>query len=321
MEVLLSIIIPMYNAEAYIESTLSSALDGVDNRVEIIVVDDGGNDNSFSICENYDDPRVHLYRQENSGAPAARNKGLLEARGEYVLFFDADDFFETGAVNRILFEISESRHDCYVGNFYRFDGKSSVLEYKDLHWMKSLYSYYMFTPSPNSKVFRRSILRENNLRFENIRLAQDLNFYMKFLGVSQDVKVIEYPFFHYRYVPQSISHVTDDRILDIEKSIDGAIAYYESMNSERLCYSYAYLNGIKHTNYQLYKLLYVDDTETISKLYPELKRIWNKFFTESKPPRFEFKYYKKKWIDAIIQYYYRFLITNHINRIKRAKLK
>lgn len=316
MPVELSIIIPMYNAELYILEAIESALENVGDNVEVIVVDDGSKDNSLNVCKNYCDKRVHVLTQPNSGAPAARNKGLGIAKGEYVQFFDADDFFAKGATVKILDEIHKEKHDCYVGNFYRYDGEKSVLEYKDLSWLRSTYDFYMFTPSPNSKVFRKEILIKHDIKFDNIRLAQDLNFYLKFLGVSQDIKVIDYPFFHYRYVKKSISHVTDDRILDIEKSIKGAISFYDGNGSDSLCYSYAYLDGVKHTNYQLNKLMYVDDKETIVNLYPEMKRIWNEFYSKSKTSNFDTIYVRKKTVDAIIQYYYRIRVLIHLKHIE-----
>lgn len=319
MGVLLSIVIPMYNAESYIRDALDSALLGVDDSVEVIIVDDGSKDQSYKVCANYEDKRVHLLQQENSGAPAARNKGLSEARGEYVQFFDADDFYAKGAVNKILSEIRKSKHDCYIGNFYRFDGNESQLEYKDLKWIKSLFDLYMFTPSPNSKVFKRDILAKNGIFFEEIRLAQDLNFYLKFLGISQDVKIVEYPFFHYRYVRQSISHVTDDRILDIEKSIEFAIEYYKFHNASKECCSYAYLTGVKHTNYQLEKLIYVNDQEIVETLLPKIEEIWNVFYSKSTISCDKFRYYKKKWIDAVIQFTYRIKVKRHLQQLRRAE--
>ena len=319
MEVLLSIIIPMYNAEMYITKALDSALNGVGDCVEIIVIDDGSKDNSYKICSEYQDERVKLLHQENCGAPVARNKGLAVAKGKYIQFFDADDFYENGAVNKIISEINKAEHDCYIGNFYRFNGQESRLEYENLEWIKSTFDLFMFTPSPNSKVFKKEVLIKNGLIFEKLRLAQDLNFYLKFLGVSQDIKVIDFPFFHYRYVEKSISHVTDDRILDIGKSVKYAIDYYKNHDVLKECYSYAYITGVKHTNYQLEKLIYVDSKETVEELFPELEKIWDEFFSKSKPATFDIEFYKKKLIDAIIQFSYRHLVKKHLRQLERAE--
>lgn len=317
MKIKLSIVVPMYNAEEYVKEMLDSALDGVDESVEVIVVDDGSTDGSYQVVESYPDSRVHLYSQPNSGAPAARNNGLGKAKGEYVLFFDADDFFVKGAVRKILKRIAKSEHDLYVGNMYRYDGKEAKLEFKDMNWLRTTYDYYMGSPSPNSKVYRRSILIENQIQFEGIRLAQDLNFYLKFLGVSQDIQPLNFPFFYYRYVGNSISHITNDRILDIGKSIKLAIAFYDRHNVSKECYSYAYLAGVKHTNYQLVKLKDVEDAELIRTLYPKMVRIWNGFFKRAKLGRFDLNYLEKKWIDAAIQMLYRFRVKKQMKALCR----
>lgn len=317
MQPILSIIIPAYNAEKYIKEAVKSAFLDVGNEIEVIVVDDGSNDNTSQVCESIIDNRLFVIRQENKGAPEARNNGLKNARGEYVLFFDADDFFEKGAINSIITEIQLQKHDCYIGNFYRYNGVVSKLEYKSLRFIDSLYDLYMFTPSPASKVFRKKILLERNVFFEKLRMAQDLNFYLKFLGITQDIKVIDYPFFHYRYVEGSISHVVDERILDIGKSIQSAIEYYQTNNVDKTHIGYAALTGVKHTNYQLAKIMMMDDYDKAKFLFNQITLIWDRFYHQASIP-FNLKFYVKKWIDAVIQHYYRHQVNSHIKKLYKV---
>lgn len=88
---LVSIIIPVHNAEKYIAETLSSALAQTWSNKEIIIVNDGSIDNSIIIAAKFSDPRIKIFNQANKGASAARNKGLSEAKGDYIQFLDADD--------------------------------------------------------------------------------------------------------------------------------------------------------------------------------------------------------------------------------------
>src|ERR1700748_3370934 len=88
---LVSIIIPVYNAQKYLAETINSALAQTWPNKEIIIVDDGSTDNSFQIAKNFENDKVRVYYQENRGAGAARNKGLREAKGNYIQFLDADD--------------------------------------------------------------------------------------------------------------------------------------------------------------------------------------------------------------------------------------
>ena len=314
MQPILSIIIPAFNAGKYIEYAVNSIFDGIGNEVEVLVIDDGSTDNTCQVCDKIADNRLRIFKQDNQGAPVARNNGLKKSNGEYVMFFDADDFFEKGAIKSIISEIQLQKHDCYVGNFYRFNGVESKLEYKTLNYIDSMYDLYMFTPSPASKVFRKEILLEKRIFFEKLKMAQDLNFYLKFLGITQDIKVIDYPFFHYRYVEGSISHVVDERILDIGNSIQYALDYYQTNNVDGINIGYAALTGVKHTNYQLAKIIKLDDYEKAKYLYEQIIQIWDRFYHQASIP-FNLKFYVKKWIDAVIQHYYRHQVKRHINKL------
>ena len=94
---LVSIIIPAYNAAAFINDAIESALAQDYRPIEVIVVDDGSSDETASIAEKFGPP-VICHRQQNGGPPVARNRGLLLARGEYIGFLDADDLYEPGRV-------------------------------------------------------------------------------------------------------------------------------------------------------------------------------------------------------------------------------
>ena len=91
---LVSIIIPIYNAEKYLEATVNSVLAQTYTHWELILVDDGSTDNSIRICQKFqDDNRINLICQENGGAPSALNAGIRQAKGEYLAFLDADDLW------------------------------------------------------------------------------------------------------------------------------------------------------------------------------------------------------------------------------------
>src|SRR6266404_9196410 len=88
---LVSVIIPAFNAAAFIEDTIKSVYGQTYTNWEVIVIDDGSTDNTAFICEQFDHSKVKITRQKNAGVAVARNNGLLLAKGEYVVFFDADD--------------------------------------------------------------------------------------------------------------------------------------------------------------------------------------------------------------------------------------
>ncbi len=106
----LSIVIPLYNKEKYIDRCLESLLaqDVSPSEYEIVIIDDGSTDSSCSIAQNYAEKHVniHLFRQQNGGAGAARNRGLEVAKGDYIYFLDADDYIATNVL-KCLLELSE----------------------------------------------------------------------------------------------------------------------------------------------------------------------------------------------------------------------
>ena len=100
----LSIIVPVYNRENYIESCLKTLLQIQSDEIEIIIVDDGSIDNSLDLCRGYEkiDKRINVYHKENGGVSSARNYGINHASGEYLMFVDSDDMICVETIFRIL---------------------------------------------------------------------------------------------------------------------------------------------------------------------------------------------------------------------------
>ena len=111
-----SIVVPVYNAGPYIEQCLKSLVEQTLKDIEIILINDGSTDDSLELCLAYarTDLRIRVVDQENAGACVARNKGIQLAKGEYVLFVDADDFFELDMVYRAYAKATETNADIVV---------------------------------------------------------------------------------------------------------------------------------------------------------------------------------------------------------------
>lgn len=99
---MISVVIPLYNKEKSIRSTIRSVLEQEMTQFELIVVDDGSEDDSLRIVQEFNDPRIRVYRQENAGVSAARNRGILEARHPYISFLDADDLWSPEFLSEIV---------------------------------------------------------------------------------------------------------------------------------------------------------------------------------------------------------------------------
>ena len=103
MSNLVSIIIPCYNASSYIKETINSVLTQTFQNFEILLINDGSTDNSSSIIKTIIDDRIHLVEQENQGVSSTRNKGIAMAKGEFIVFLDADDLLHPNFLERRVF--------------------------------------------------------------------------------------------------------------------------------------------------------------------------------------------------------------------------
>ena len=123
-----SIIIPVYNAEKYLKQCLESLVRQTEQNMEIICVDDGSTDHSFDILKDYSTKYeyISVLSQSNMGAAAARNKGIQQAKGEYLLFLDADDFFEADLVEVTYEKAKAQKLDVLIFEAGDFDNETGI---------------------------------------------------------------------------------------------------------------------------------------------------------------------------------------------------
>lgn len=171
-----SIIIPVYNAAKYLQRSVESVLSQDSEEFELILVDDGSTDKSAEICDEYahNDIRVKVYHQENKGASVARNKGIELASGEWITFIDADDEVASEFITILNDASINSDADIiFFGYSMRFSNmvKDYLLETRRIDTKDYSYVYTdCEITTPWSKLFRRNLLIDNNIRFDG-RLA------------------------------------------------------------------------------------------------------------------------------------------------------
>jgi glycosyltransferase involved in cell wall biosynthesis len=117
---LVSILIPVYNAEQWIAETLNSVLNQSWKNIEIIVVDDGSKDRSLDIIYQFNDPRLKIFKQENKGGSAARNMAFSKSYGEFIQYLDADDLLDKDKIERQLNAIKGNQLSLLSGPYYVF---------------------------------------------------------------------------------------------------------------------------------------------------------------------------------------------------------
>ena len=201
-----SVIVPVYNAGEYIGQMLDSVLGQSMQEIEIICVNDGSTDNSGEIIRSFmdRDSRIMLLEQPNINAGAARNQGLLHARGKYVVFWDADDQFHRRALELMCRKMQRTQADICVcgvcefvqgGKMYEADGylKTEFIPDKD-PFNKFDLRDTIFNFGSNmvwNKMFRRKFLVSHQLRFQEIRQANDTAFVMKAMFAADRITYVD----------------------------------------------------------------------------------------------------------------------------------
>lgn len=209
-----SVIMPVYNAEEYLNQTIETLLQQSYQNIEIICVDDGSTDKSLEILRKYasEDKRVHVYTQENRYAGVARNKGLKNARGHYVLFLDSDDFFEPELIEETYRTAVENTADVVMfgANYYNNDtGKIWIGRHLlDANYVpeKQPFNYKdcpdtLFQVSnavPWTKLFRRKFIKKTGLQFQELHNANDVYFVFSALTMAERIVTLDKQLVNYR---------------------------------------------------------------------------------------------------------------------------
>lgn len=206
---LVSIVIPVFNKEAYIAETLDSVLACVYPNIEILAVDDCSTDDSLNIMRAYEEHHDHLRvitRARNGGLSAARNSGLREATGVYISFWDADDVYSPEGLGEIVDIMEVDGSEIATGMAMRdgsvlphYEPANFLARRTDFHRTPEAFS----TMSSCFKIYRHSFLRENNLEFVPGLYMQDMEFNMRAFLLARHVSVTPYVIGEYRYVDNS----------------------------------------------------------------------------------------------------------------------
>lgn len=211
----ISIIIPIYNAEKYIEKCMESVCAQTFTDYELILVNDGSTDKSADICKRYrdNDSRITYIEKENGGAGSARNAGMKAAKGRYLAFPDADDSFLPEMYSELFALADSGDFDMVFSgvNYYRqaensepVYSRTDNIKAVSYHSQKECREHIMdFFPTttifdvPWNKLYKRSIVVENDLRFPDIRRCQDATFNIDFFNCINSAAAIDKAYYNY----------------------------------------------------------------------------------------------------------------------------
>lgn len=160
----LSIIIPVYNAEKYLEECLGSILPEMDDAIELLLIDDGSKDTSYEIMQKYSCKNVRAFHHENHGVSYTRNRGIMAAKGDYVMFADADDRLLNGWKDCVLRYCNGQADVIYFGKGIA-DFKGSIKKADIIYSIFGIANGLGNMSSPCSKLYRREFLLNNQILF------------------------------------------------------------------------------------------------------------------------------------------------------------
>ncbi len=265
-----SVIIPVYNAAPFLNDCLSAILAQTLEEIEIICVNDGSTDDSLDILRKFEkkDSRIQVIDQKNQGAGAARNAGLAIAKGEYLSFLDADDFYEKNMLEESY--LAAKKADADVCVFYADLFDNSTGEYRPCTWAfrreyfqdqtpfdpreypNNENIFRMFNGWPWDKLFKREFIQREGLYYQNLRTTNDMYFVFIALAKAERIVTLDKCLIHQRVeVKTSLSRTR-------EKSWDcfylGLKAMYEELLRTGLydTYKKAFLNWC--VNFSLWQL-------------------------------------------------------------------
>lgn len=233
-----SVIIPIYNTEEYLERCIESVRMQTHKEIEIILVDDESPDNSPAICDEYalKDNRIKVIHKKNGGLGFARNSGLDEATGEYVTFVDSDDYLNLDALEK-LYNIASSNHldICYGSFCYDLNDGKQIKKFEvkeDVFFIGreevDKFLLDMVGPAPSfprdvkysvsvcKAIFRQEIFKKHNLRFSNEKkiASEDFLFHLNLLSKVERIGFLPMCYYHYCENGESISHTYTDAKFD-----------------------------------------------------------------------------------------------------------
>lgn len=271
--VLVSIILPIFNIkESFLKKCVTSLMNQNYKNIEIILVDDGSTTDILKLCFalRKQDERITVISQKNMGVSVARNRGLAEAKGNYVCFVDPDDWVSESYIMDLVEAITDSDADFSVSNCYAcyendyllnnfLEGESRILEGKQKNELlyqlvgKKICSYYpkyIAAGVPWCKMFKRSFLEKNKLNFvPNLKRMQDNVFSLYAIEHAQSIAYISKANYFYRKDQNSISSKYSDSIVQsFHNYFDETFKFLDKFNKEELMYHATYMKELTSFN-------------------------------------------------------------------------
>ena len=238
MKIKVSVIVPVYNVEKFIDKCLNSLVKQSLKEIEIIVVNDGTKDNSQKIIDKYVKKypdKIKSYIKENGGQGSARNYGLKKASGEYIGYVDSDDFVEKDMYKKLYNKAKENNYDIVVCGNYNVseDYQNKNIDAFINNYNTDLENIFFGKMAVWNKIYKRDILIKNKLEFKEKVWYEDLAFTLKAIMNSNTFAFIDEPLYDYLIREGStLNNSNVQRNLEILDAFNDILSYIQHNKKE-----------------------------------------------------------------------------------------
>lgn len=249
----LTIIIPTYNSQQYIEKCIVSIINQTYTNLEIIIIDDNSKDRTYDICKKIQkkDTRIKLMKNsENKGVSTTRNKGISISTGEYITFVDADDYIEKNMYEKLINKLEEEDVDIAMCNFFseeknrdiRDNIKNKDMIFSDNEMLKYIFLSDYFCGFAWNKIYKSDIIKNNKLNFnDNIFICEDLLFNCQYISKIKRGFYTTNKMYHYvQRNNSSYNNTYSERWETVIQAYEKMKLYIKEEGLKNFQYSYLY---------------------------------------------------------------------------------
>ena len=309
-----SVIVPVYNVEKFLAKCLDSILQQTYQDYEIVAVNDGSTDSSVKILKQYQEKstKVRVITQKNKGLGGARNTGIQNAQGEFLVFLDSDDYIENNMLEILAqylekYKLDILAFDCNLVNLYgEILQRATFSGSKDKYTSLTQQEFLLLEPTSCTKVYRRTLYIEHNIKFPERLWYEDLATVFKLAPFAKNIGYLKLALYCYVQQDGSITHSTNTkRMMEIETAFNSNVEYFKKQGFWEKFQDELEWNAILHVlYYSAFRLLgcgyhkknMEDLLIYIESIFPNWKE--NKYLSDQKKKRYlmdlivDHKYYK-----------------------------
>ena len=280
----ISVIVPVYNVEAYLERSLNSLKNQTFKDLEFIIVDDGSTDGSAKIIKEFvkSDKRFSYHKKKNGGLSDARNYGMKYATGKYLAFLDSDDYIDLDLYEKMYEKAVETKADVVEADFiWEYPNK----QVKDISKVTDLGRLLVdIRVVAWNKLYKKSLIDKIGVKFSKGLRYEDVDWCYKIVPYIKTFASVHGTYIHYIQRPNSIANTQNEKVRDIYKILENAIIFYQKNNllnkyfyeleysCLRIIYGSSFLRVMGINNKKLRNSIIKEGTDFLNKYFPNYKK-------------------------------------------------